>query len=87
MRCDANISLKNLSRVEIKNISSFKEVERALNFEITRQTTLPSEYNKKMETRHWDEIRRVTVSLRSKEYEEEYLKTIGANIANSTISK
>ena len=72
MRCDANISLKNLSRVEIKNISSFKEVERALNFEITRQTTLPSEYNKKMETRHWDEIRRVTVSLRTKEYEEEY---------------
>ena len=72
MRCDANISLENLNRVEIKNISSFKEVERALNFEITRQTTLPSEYNKKMETRHWDEVRRVTVSLRTKEYEEEY---------------
>ncbi|MCX6659348.1 MAG: Asp-tRNA(Asn)/Glu-tRNA(Gln) amidotransferase subunit GatB, partial [Candidatus Bathyarchaeota archaeon] len=36
MRCDANISIEGGTRVEVKNISSFKEVERALNFEITR---------------------------------------------------
>jgi aspartyl-tRNA(Asn)/glutamyl-tRNA(Gln) amidotransferase subunit B len=40
MRCDANISLSGGKRVEIKNISSFKEVERALGFEITRQQSL-----------------------------------------------
>jgi aspartyl-tRNA(Asn)/glutamyl-tRNA(Gln) amidotransferase subunit B len=37
MRCDANISIEGGKRVEVKNISSFKEVERALSFEISRQ--------------------------------------------------
>ena len=37
MRCDANVSLAGGTRVEIKNISSFKEVERALIFDILRQ--------------------------------------------------
>ncbi len=73
MRCDANISLEGGKRVEIKNISSFKEVERALNFEITRQKSLLSKgTSARMETRHWDELRRVTISLRVKEEEEEY---------------
>ena len=40
MRCDANISLTGGTRVEVKNISSFKEVERALGFEIMRQKSL-----------------------------------------------
>ncbi len=39
MRCDANISLAGGARVEVKNISSFKEVEKALNYEILRQRT------------------------------------------------
>jgi len=73
MRCDANISIEGGTRVEIKNISSFKEVERALNFEITRQRNL---LRKGMrvgrETRHWDETRRITISLRVKEEEEDY---------------
>jgi aspartyl-tRNA(Asn)/glutamyl-tRNA(Gln) amidotransferase subunit B len=73
MRCDANISIEGGTRVEIKNISSFKEAERALNFEITRQRNL---LRKGMrigrETRHWDETRRITVSLRVKEEEEDY---------------
>ncbi len=73
MRCDANISMEGGRRVEIKNISSFKEVERALNFEMTRQKNLLNKgISAKMETRHWDEMRRVTVSLRVKEEEEEY---------------
>jgi aspartyl-tRNA(Asn)/glutamyl-tRNA(Gln) amidotransferase subunit B len=57
--------------VEIKNISSFREVERALSFEITRQKSLGS-HPSGVETRHWDEVRRVTVTLREKEAEEEY---------------
>ncbi|MEM3430567.1 MAG: Asp-tRNA(Asn)/Glu-tRNA(Gln) amidotransferase subunit GatB [Candidatus Bathyarchaeia archaeon] len=73
MRCDANISIEGGTRVEVKNISSFKEVERALNFEMTRQRSL---LRKGLcvgrETRHWDELRRVTVTLRVKEEEEDY---------------
>ncbi len=73
MRCDANISLEGGKRVEVKNISSFKEVERALSFEITRQKNLLSNgVRAQMETRHWDETRRVTISLRVKEREEDY---------------
>ena len=73
MRCDANISLAGGTRVEIKNITSFKEVERALNFEIIRQRGLIEKGIKvKRETRHWDEIRRITVSLRTKEEEQDY---------------
>ncbi len=73
MRCDANISLKGGKRVEIKNISSFKEVERALNFEITRQKSFLERGIKiGQETRHWDEVRRITISLRTKEEEQDY---------------
>jgi len=73
MRCDANISIIGGTRVEVKNISSFKEVERALGFEIMRQKNLVKKgLAVKLETRHWDETRRVTVSLRSKEEEHDY---------------
>ncbi len=73
MRCDANISLSGGTRVEVKNISSFKEVERALFFEIMRQKNLVVKGQAvKRETRHWDETRRVTVSLRTKEEEHDY---------------
>jgi aspartyl-tRNA(Asn)/glutamyl-tRNA(Gln) amidotransferase subunit B len=73
MRCDANISLIGGTRVEVKNISSFKEVERALGFEIMRQKNLVKRgVAVKLETRHWDETRRVTVSLRTKEEEHDY---------------
>jgi aspartyl-tRNA(Asn)/glutamyl-tRNA(Gln) amidotransferase subunit B len=73
MRCDANISLKGGTRVEVKNISSFKEVERALCFEIMRQKNLVSKDQAvKRETRHWDENRRITISLRTKEEEHDY---------------
>jgi aspartyl-tRNA(Asn)/glutamyl-tRNA(Gln) amidotransferase subunit B len=73
MRCDANISLIGGTRVEVKNISSFKEVERALGFEIMRQKNLVKKgLAVKHETRHWDETRRVTISLRTKEEEHDY---------------
>jgi len=59
--------------VEIKNISSFKEVERALAFEVSRQRSLIAKgHTIQLETRHWDEIRRVTISLRAKEEEHDY---------------
>jgi aspartyl-tRNA(Asn)/glutamyl-tRNA(Gln) amidotransferase subunit B len=73
MRCDANISYRGHSRVEVKNISSMKEVERALNFEMMRQKQkIKSGGETVQETRHWDEVRRVTISLRTKETEKDY---------------
>jgi aspartyl-tRNA(Asn)/glutamyl-tRNA(Gln) amidotransferase subunit B len=73
LRCDANISLVGGTRVEVKNISSFKEVERALRFEIMRQKNLVKRgQSVQHETRHWDEARRVTISLRMKEKEHDY---------------
>lgn len=73
MRCDANISVAEGARVEVKNISSFKEVERALTFEIARQRNLMKMGRRvARETRHWDEARGVTVALRVKEEEMDY---------------
>jgi len=73
MRCDANISLRGGPRVEVKNISSFKEVERALAFEVIRQKDLMTRMvHVEHETRHWDELRRITITLRTKEEEQDY---------------
>jgi aspartyl-tRNA(Asn)/glutamyl-tRNA(Gln) amidotransferase subunit B len=73
MRCDANVSIRGGARVEIKNISSFKEVEKALNYEVLRQSTFSgTEAAAQAETRHWDERRSITISLRLKEGEQDY---------------
>ncbi len=73
VRCDVNVSVGGGKKVEIKNISSFKEVEKSIYYEITRQKTLiMHDIDVKPETRHWDEKRKVTVAARSKEEEEEY---------------
>jgi aspartyl-tRNA(Asn)/glutamyl-tRNA(Gln) amidotransferase subunit B len=67
MRVDANISLKGGDRSEVKNISGFKGVEKALSYEITRQKNLARRNIKVVqETRHFDELHNVTVSIRSK---------------------
>lgn len=67
MRVDANISLKGGDRSEVKNISGFKGVEKALSYEITRQKNLARRSIKVVqETRHFDELRNITVSIRSK---------------------
>ena len=73
VRVDANISLKGHERSEVKNINSFREVERAIRHEIVRQKNLIKRgKNLTQETRHWDEKRRITVSLRTKEFEADY---------------
>ena len=80
LRCDANISLRPAGDInlypksEIKNINSFRSIERALAFEIDRQTVLwkaglPPE---KEETRGWDENKQETISQRVKEGESDY---------------
>ena len=88
MRCDANISITGGTRVEIKNISSFKEVERALSFEIMRQKDLlEKELAVERETRHWDEMRRITITLRTKEEEHDYRYFPEPDLVPITITK
>lgn len=73
VRVDANISIKGNERSEVKNINSFKEVERALSYEIVRQKhALKRGKVLIQETRHWDDKRKITISLRSKEFEADY---------------
>ncbi|MDE1765416.1 MAG: Asp-tRNA(Asn)/Glu-tRNA(Gln) amidotransferase subunit GatB [Thaumarchaeota archaeon] len=73
MRVDGNISVEKGNRVEIKNVGSFRDVEKALHFEITRQQSLVNRgIEVAAETRHWDDARKITVSSRSKEEEHDY---------------
>ena len=73
LRVDANISLRGSQRVEIKNISSYKGVEKALTFEVTRQKNLIRRgLTVERETRHYIETRGITQSARSKEMENDY---------------
>ncbi len=73
VRCDVNVSVKGGKKVEIKNISSFKDVEKSIIYEITRQKTLSMhQISVKSETRHWDEKRKITIPARTKEEEDEY---------------
>ena len=73
LRVDANVSIDKGEKVEIKNIGSFRNLEKAIHFELVRQESLaergmpiPSE------TRQWDEGRKITISARTKEEEQDY---------------
>jgi aspartyl-tRNA(Asn)/glutamyl-tRNA(Gln) amidotransferase subunit B len=71
-RCDANISVGK-ERVEVKNILGLKNLERALNYEVSRQTKMiAAGKDVILETRAFDEERKVTMPARKKEMEEEY---------------
>ncbi|HEY7253750.1 MAG TPA: Asp-tRNA(Asn)/Glu-tRNA(Gln) amidotransferase subunit GatB [Methylomirabilota bacterium] len=79
LRCDANISLRPIgqaeygTKVEIKNMNSFRNVRDALDYEIRRQTrALETGERIVQETRLWDPDRAVTVSMRSKEFAHDY---------------
>jgi len=79
LRCDANISLRPRgatafgTKVEIKNMNSFRNVERALEFEVKRQTkALEAGERIVQETRLWDADRGYTLAMRSKEYAHDY---------------
>ncbi|MCH7561872.1 MAG: Asp-tRNA(Asn)/Glu-tRNA(Gln) amidotransferase subunit GatB [Thaumarchaeota archaeon] len=73
MRADANVSIDGGKKVEIKNIGSFHDLEKATIFEITRQESLHSrDIAIIQETRHWDDKRKITVSSRSKEDDLDY---------------
>src|SRR5205807_181119 len=79
LRCDANISLRERgakelgTKVEIKNLNSFRNVQRALEFEVERQArALDAGERIVQETRLWDADRGYTRSMRSKEFAHDY---------------
>lgn len=79
MRCDVNISArprgqKHLGvKAEIKNMNSFRGIQRALEYEISRQMRVLREGGKiTQETRRWDDDRGMTESMRGKESAHDY---------------
>ncbi len=79
LRCDANISVKPMgslslgTKVELKNMNSFKAIQHALNYEIRRQIEICEGVGKiYQETRLWDEEREITIPMRSKEEAHDY---------------
>ena len=79
MRADLNVSLRrageglSASKVEIKNLNSFRAVERAIEFEIERQRSLVEQgLPVPQETRGWSETQEMTLAQRSKEQAHDY---------------
>lgn len=79
LRCDANVSVRRRgetalgTKTEIKNLNSFRSLERALEYEINRQIEVLEEGGRIVqETRTWDENKQVTLSMRSKEEAHDY---------------
>ena len=78
-RCDANVSIRPKgqkefgTRAELKNMNSFRNVQRALEYEVKRQQYLVENGQKILqETRLWDDAQGVTISMRSKEEAHDY---------------
>ena len=79
LRCDANVSVRRLgdtelgTKVEVKNMNSFRAVHRAIEFELQRQVAVLEEGGRLVqETRGWVEARGATISQRSKEMAHDY---------------
>ena len=79
LRCDANVSIRPAgttafgTKAEVKNLNSFRHVQRALEYEIDRQSRVLSEGGRiEQETRLWDVAGGRTVSMRSKEEAHDY---------------
>ena len=79
LRCDANVSVRPQgtstfgTKAEVKNVNSFRYVQKALEYEITRQSRVLAEGGRvRQETRLWDSDRGETSSMRSKEEAHDY---------------
>ena len=79
LRCDANISLRPVGqqefgqKAELKNMNSFRNVQKGLEYEVIRQTEVLSSGGAVVqETRRFDEATQTTVSMRSKEEAHDY---------------
>lgn len=79
MRCDANISVREVgaekfgTKVEVKNLNSFRNVEKAIEYEIKRQiAVVESGGSVQHETMMWDAAKQQTKSMRTKEMVHDY---------------
>ncbi len=79
LRCDANISVmkKNAdefgTKIEVKNMNSIRNVQRAIEYEIKRQVDILENGGKlSMETRSFDAVKGITIGMRSKESAHDY---------------
>lgn len=79
MRFDANVSVKCSDgrwgrKVEVKNMNSFRALERAIEYEIKRQTKILSDGGEVLqETRHWNDAKGVTTGSRVKEFYRKFI--------------
>lgn len=79
LRCDANVSLRPVgqeklgTKSELKNLNSFRAVQKSLEYEVARQTEVLEDGGRVIqETRSWDDASGVTASLRTKEQADDY---------------
>ncbi|MSR71325.1 MAG: Asp-tRNA(Asn)/Glu-tRNA(Gln) amidotransferase subunit GatB [Candidatus Taylorbacteria bacterium] len=92
MRVEANISISDTdtfgTKTEIKNLNSFKVVEKAIAYEIKRQTEILEKGEKVVqETRGWDDVKSVTYSQRLKESSHDYRYFPDPDLPKLDISK
>ena len=93
LRFDANISVAEEGsdelgvKVEIKNMNSLKSLEKAIDYEILRQTKMVQDQESIIqETRHWDENKQVTLSMRTKEGSADYRYFSDPDLPNMVIN-
>ncbi len=79
LRCEPNVSIREIgthilgTKTEIKNLNSFRAVQKGIEFEVERQAELTEAGEKIVqETRGWNDAKQITFSQRSKEGEQEY---------------
>ena len=90
IKADANVSIKESGFVkqEVKNITGFKEIERALQYEILRQKAEVNAGKKIVQaTRAWDSEKGITFLLRKKETAEDYGYILDSDLVKTEITK
>ncbi len=94
LRCDANVSVRKKgdpklgTKAEIKNLNSFRAVERALRYEIERQiAALEAGERIRLETRLWNDAKSVTAPMRSKEEAHDYRYFPEPDLVPFTVSR
>lgn len=94
LRCDANISIRLLGeeqlgvKTEVKNMNSFKGVRDALHYELHRQIGIVKNGERiQPETRLWDDTRKITLVMRSKEESHDYRYFPEPDLVNFVITE
>jgi aspartyl-tRNA(Asn)/glutamyl-tRNA(Gln) amidotransferase subunit B len=94
LRCDANVSVRLVgvsefgTKVEVKNMNSIRNVQRAIEFEILRQIEVLEEGGSlSQETRAFDALKGITISMRSKEAANDYRYFPEPDLPPITITK